>query len=193
MMTGMGGGIVVKRFMLVVVLVLTVGGSAALACVGKTLYVGVTPNQSEMLLAEMIAALVTERTGTTVKILQFKDVQALYKAVGKGEVGLIVESTDRAAGVIGKGKEATGRAAYDMMKAEYRKSMNLIWLDPIGGTSVTAPVVSVETVSNLPALPKLINKLSNAFNQDLYSKVTKSASGNVKKTARDFLKARKLI
>jgi osmoprotectant transport system substrate-binding protein len=184
---------VVKRFVLAVVLVLTVAAGASLACVGKTLYVGVTANQSEMLLAEMISVLVSERTGTTVKILQFKDVQALYKAVGKGEVGLLVENTERAAGVIGKGKDASGKAAYELMKSEYRKGMNLIWLEPVGGTSVTAPVISVETVSNLPALPKLINKLSNTFNEDMYSKIMKSASGNNKKTARDFLKSKKLI
>lgn len=182
-----------KRFALAILLVLTVAAGTALSCVGKTLYVGVTATQGEMLLAEMISVLVSERTGTTVKILQFKDAQALYKAVGKGEVGLIVENTDRAAGVIGKGKDASGKAAYEVMKSEYRKSMNLIWLEPVGGTSVTAPVISVETVSNLPALPKLINKLSNTFTGETYAKVMQSASGNNKKTARDFLKAKKLI
>ena len=184
---------VVKKFVLAMMLVLTVAAGTSLSCVGKTLFVGVTPNQNEMLLAEMISVLLTERTGTTVKILQFKDVQALYKAVGKGEVGLLVENTDRAAEVIGKGKDASGKAAYDVMKSEYRKSMNLIWLEPVGGTSVTAPVISMETISTLPALPKLINKLSNTFNEEMYSKVMKSASGDNKKAARDFLKSKKLI
>lgn len=184
-----------RRMMLAVLLLLTVASGTSVSCVGKTLFLGVTPNQHEMLLAEMISVLVSERTGTTVKILQFRDVRSLYNAVNKGEVGLIVESTERAAGIVGKGKDATGRAAYDAMKSEYRKSMNLIWLDPIGGTSVTAPVISVETVSNLPALPKLINKLSNTFTEDMYAKVVKSARSDQKpnKNARDFLKSKKLI
>lgn len=184
-----------KRLVLAVILILTVASGTSLSCVGKTLYMGVTPNQNEMLLAEMISVLVNERTGTTVKILQYKDARGLYKAVNKGEVGLIIENTERAAGIVGKGKDATGRAAYEAMKSEYRKSMNLIWLDPVGGTSVTAPVISVETVSNLPALPKLINKLSNIFNEETYAKVVKSARPDQqpKKVARDFLKSKKLI
>ena len=178
-----------------VLFLLVIGGGAAYACVGKTLYMGVTQAPNEMLLAEMISVLVNERTGTTVKIVQFKDARELYNAVKKGDVGLIIENTDRAAGIVGKGKEANSRSDYESIKSEYRKSMNLVWLDPIGGTSFSAPVISVETLSNLPALPKLINKLSNTFNDESYAKVVKSAHPNEKprKVARDFLKSKKLI
>lgn len=184
-----------KKLVAVVLFLLTIGGGTSFACVGKTLYMGVTQAPSEVLLAEMISVLVNERTGTTVKIVQFRDARELYNAVRKGDVGLIIENTDRAAGIVGKGRDANPKSAYDSLKNEYRKSMNLVWLDPIGGTSVSAPVISVETLSNLPALPKLINKLSNAFNDESYARVVKTVHPNEKprKVARDFLKSKKLI
>lgn len=184
-----------KRTMVVVLLLLLLSAGESVACVGRTLYVGVTPTHSEVLLAEMISVLVNERTGTTVKILQFKDARELYGAVKKGEVGLIIESPNRASGITGKGKDLSGKAAYDLLKNEYRRSMNLVWLDPIGGSAYAAPVISVETLSNLPALPKLINKLSNIFSDETYGKVVKAAGSDEKprKIARDFLKAKKLI
>lgn len=184
-----------KKIVIAVLCIVLAASGAAYACVGKTLYMGVVQSPGEMLLAEMISVLVNERTGTTVKILTYKDAKELYGAVKKGDVGLIIENTDRAAGIVGKGREGNPRSAYESLKSEYRKSMNLVWLDPIGGSAVSAPVISVETLSNLPALPKLINKLSNVFTDESYAKVVKGAKADDKqrKVARDFLKSKKLI
>lgn len=165
------------------------------ACVGKTLYIGVTNSPSEILYAEMISVLVNERTGTTVKIVSYKDAKDMYNAVKKGEVGVLIESADRALKILNRPAEGNVKSAYESAKKEYRTGMNLVWLEPFGGSRYYAPVLSVETIGNLPALPKLINKLGGMINDETCAKLLKSMKSDEKpkKVARDFLKTRKLI
>jgi len=167
---------------------------SAQACVGRTLFLGISGTPREILFAEIVSQLVTERTGTTVKILQFKDSAELYNAIKKGEVGILVESTDRALQIL-KRKEDNSGQAYDLVKEEYRKSLNLVWLKPFGTPHLLAPVISVDTIGHLPALPKLLNKLAGILNDDSYNRLLKSLKSDEKprRIAHDFLKAKKLI
>ncbi|HZV82948.1 MAG TPA: glycine betaine ABC transporter substrate-binding protein [Geobacteraceae bacterium] len=169
------------------------------ACVGKTLHIGIIDTPNEQLLAELTSQLITARTGTTVKVEKFKGQKELYNSVKKGQVAMVIENTDRAMEMIGKPHGATGKAALETAKSEYRKSLNMIWLEPYGqvqGNSqqLLAPVISSEILSSLPALPKLLQKLSGITNDSAYGKMlkTKGDDGS-KKVARDFLKSRKLI
>ena len=182
---------VVMLFILLSVLIVT---PPAQSCVGKTLFVGTLGAHQELLFAEIVSQLVTERTGTTVKIQQFKDRAELYNAIKNGDVGMLVESTDRALQILDR-KESNSRLAYDLVKKEYRKSLNLVWLDPFSSSHLLAPVISVDTMGHLPALPKLLNKLSGVLNEDSYGKLLKSLKSDEKprRIARDFLKAKKLI
>ncbi|ABB30804.1 putative lipoprotein [Geobacter metallireducens RCH3] len=165
------------------------------ACVGRTLHIGVSNTANERLLGEMISILITERTGTSVKVQVYRDSRELYGAVRKGEVNLLVETPDRALEVLGKQKEANGGNSRDLIKSGYRSTFNLAWLEPFGGSPQYAPVLTVETLSNYPALPKLLAKLSGALNNDAYARLLKSsdAGGKSRKAVRDFLKAKKLI
>ena len=183
-----------------VAMLVSLYASPGYSCVGKTLHLGIVDSPSEQLLAEIVSQLITQRTGTTVKVDVYKDSQQLYKAVRQGDVGLLIENTDRALEVAGKRKEATAKGAYDVAKAEYRKSLNLVWLEPfgtVGGGSgqLYAPVISTEVMGSLPALPKLLTKLAGVTNDPAFGRVLKSAKGEdkQKKVARDFLKAKKLI
>src|SRR5512140_2981768 len=101
------------------------------ACVGKTLHIGILDNPNEQLLAELTSQLITARTGTTVKIETFKAQKELHSSVKQGQIGMVIESTDRALEMIGKPKES-GKAAFESVKSEYRKSLNMIWLQPFG-------------------------------------------------------------
>lgn len=172
--------------------------SPGYACVGKTLHIGVLNDPNEQLLAELVSQLITARTGTTVKIETYKEQRELYNSVKTGQVGLVIESTDRALEMIGKPKE-TGKAAFESAKAEYRKSLGLIWLEPFGGaqggrSQLYAPVLSTEILSSLPALPKLLQKLAGITGDAGYAKLLRAkADDNTKKIAREFLKSRKLI
>jgi glycine betaine/choline ABC-type transport system substrate-binding protein len=183
-----------KLFALLSVLIVMAVAQHSVACVGKTLYVGITGSSQEVILAEIISQLVTERTGTTVKVLQFKDSTELYNAVKKGEVGVLVENTDRALRILDR-KESNPKQAYELAKKEYRKNFNLVWLESFGTSQAYAPVISLDTIGHLPALPKLLNKLGGVLNEDSYSRLLKSMKSDEKprRIARDFLKSRKLI
>jgi glycine betaine/choline ABC-type transport system substrate-binding protein len=165
------------------------------ACVGKTLYIGVTNAPNELLFAEMISFLVSERTGTAVKIISYKDARDMHNAVKKGEVGVMIENAERALKILERPAEGNAKTAYETARKEYRKGLNLVWLEPFGGSQYYAPVISTETISNLPALPKLINKLAGMVNDETCTRLLKSmgADEKPKKVAKDFLKAKKLI
>jgi len=163
------------------------------ACVGKTIHLGIS-SANEKLMAEMASLMITERTGSSVKIDVYKDSRSLYEAVKQGKVNIIMENTDRAQEVLGKTKGA-GSPGMDSIKSEYRKTYNLTWLNPFGAAPQYAPVLTADTLSNYPALPKLLNKLAGALSNDTYSKLLKSVESDDKtrKIAKDFLKGKKLI
>lgn len=165
------------------------------ACVGRILTIGIGQSADEVMLAEMISVLVNERTGTNVKVVQFKESKDLYAAVRKGEVGLVVESPDHGLEVIGKAKEPSLKASYESAKREYRQALNMVWLEPVGLSRLYSPVLTMDVVSNLPALPKLLGKLSGVVTDDSFAKLVKAAKGDDKprRVARDFLKSKKLI
>ena len=96
---------------------------------------------------------------------------------------------------MGKQKGAGSTSSYDFVKGEYRKNLNLVWLEPFGGARQYAPVLTTETLANYPALPKLLNKLAGALANDTCTKLLKSVDSDDKarKVARDFLKGKKLI
>ncbi len=168
------------------------------ACVGKTLYIGVSNSANEILLAEMVSVLVNERTGTAVNVKLFKNTKDLYNAIKLGEVNMLIENTDRGMEILGKQKEANAKTAFDTVKKEYRKNLNLVWLEPLTSTSGNlcyAPVMTVEILDNLPALPRLFKKLSGILSEESYGKLIKSVKSDEKPrtVARDFLKAKKII
>lgn len=165
------------------------------ACVGKTIVVGVANSASEKLLADMASIMITERTGSSVKVQVFKDSKELYSAAKQGHVNVIIESTDRAVEMLGKPTDAAAKSPYDYVKSEYRKSLNLVWLEPFGGTRQYAPVLTTETLSNYPALPKLLNKLAGVVTSETCTKLLKTVDSDAssRKVSKDFLKGKKLI
>lgn len=165
----------------------------SVACVGKTIHLGIT-GANEKLVAEMASLMISERTGSSVKVEVYKDSKSLYEAVKQGKVNIIIENTDHALEVLGKTKSA-GSMGMDSIKSEYRKSFNLTWLNPFGVAPQYAPVLTADTLANYPALPKLLNKLAGVLSNDTYSKLLKSVESDDKtrKIAKDFLKGKKLI
>ena len=168
------------------------------ACVGKTLHIGILDTPNEQMLAELTSQIITARTGTTVKIETFKSQKDLYSAVKQGQLGMVIESTDRAFDLLDKPREA-GKAAFDAAKAEYRKSLNLIWLEPYGpvhggsSSQQLAPVIANDTLNSLPALPKLLQKLAGITGDSGYSRIMKAKGDEKpKKLAKNLLKAKKL-
>lgn len=175
-------------------MLLTLAGMSQ-ACVGKVLHIGIPNAPADQLLAEMVATLVTERTGTTVKIVSFKDSRELYAAVRKGEIGLVIENRDRAFDMLGRPRDTNPKSSQETLRAEYQKTLNMVWLNSFGGNPPYAPVLTQETMNSLPALPKLLNKLSGILTEDAYNRLVKNAKPDdkPKKVAREFLKSKRLI
>lgn len=165
------------------------------ACVGRILNIGAPDSVNDHLLAEMVSLLINERTGTTVKIVVYKDSKELYNAVKQGRISLFIENTDRAMEVLGRPKERDAKTAHELIKSEYRKNLSLVWLEPFGGSPLYSPVLTVETLANYPALPKLLNKLAAVLTNEACARLFESAKSTdkPKKIAKDFLKAKKLI
>lgn len=181
-------------FALFVAVLLLASAQTSTSCVGKTIHLAISNSANERLLAEMASLLITERTGSSVQVDVYKDSKELYNAVRRGNVNVIIETPDKAIEVLGKPRTA-GATSFDFVKSEYRKSMNMVWLEPIGGSQQYASVLTADTLSNYPALPKLLNKLSGALPNDTYARLLKSAdsSDKARKVAKDFLKGKKLI
>lgn len=181
--------------------------TSALACVGRTLYIGALETTEDKVMAEMLATLINERTGTTIQIRYFKDTDSLYAAlksnVEEERADILVEDTVDAMAVI-KGK--AGQSAdenYSAAKEAYEKDLGIIWLNPFGFNnskdqtiqSISAPLVRRDVLTNFPLLPRILNKLSGVFTNQLYSDLIAKVDGGEKpkNAAKDFLKKKKLI
>ncbi len=68
----------------------------ALACVGKTLHIAAAGSVQQEILANALATLISERTGTTTKVDRFADAQAAHDALGKADLDIVVAYTGQA-------------------------------------------------------------------------------------------------
>ncbi len=182
--------------------VFTAFAGAAAACVGKTITIGVPESIEERMLAELVAVLVNERTGTKVDVKIFADPQGVFDAVKKGEVGVLIENTDHALRALGEEKKADFEDAYSVSKAGYRKRFGLVWLKRFGLLGerggkplLYAPVLTTEIMRSFPALPRVINKLARVIGARAFGGMLASArSGKeLKAIARDYLRSKRLI
>ncbi len=195
------------RFGLVLlVLVLSFSGSAC-ACVGRTLYIGARGTVGEKLLTEMLELLINERTGTTVKTRYFDNTDQLYQAlksnIEESRVDIIVEDTERAAALLKIPRNSDLSKEYSIVKKRYEEEFAVIWLNPFGftqkngqtGRSFNATLVRLDVLNNFPLLPRVLNKLAGAINNEvLKDLLAKVKSGEKRRNvARDFLMKMKFI
>lgn len=195
----------VLQSMLVLLLLLTCVSSAALACVGKTLEIGTTGSVQQEVLANIIAELIGERTGTTVKLVPFKSSVEAHAALLKADIDMYVEYTGVGQTVILQASPLADAAElYMAVKDRYNQELNLIWLKPFGfdaarSLGVTlpaeaAPVVRKDTLKKFPALARLINKLGGKIDLQAMTLLEKeAAAGQSKQVAHGFLKNNRLI
>ncbi|MDP3112522.1 MAG: hypothetical protein Q8M71_10520 [Thermodesulfovibrionales bacterium] len=173
------------------------------ACVGKVISIGILNSLDEQILAEMLSVLINERTGTSVQIKYYKDSKEIYSAVRKGEIGILIENSDRALEVLGMPKSNDAKKAFDIAKEEFSMKFNLVWLSPFGlltgdeGNSrcYYSTLITNDVVHNFPALPRLVNKLGGIMDDEIFARMLKNVKSGEKprKIARDFLKTKKLI
>ncbi len=194
-----------NRIAALMVAVLLVFSGSVFACVGKTLVVGTTGTVQQDLMAQMLSLLITERTGTTVKVVKLDSSQAAHEALLKADLDMYVEYTGVGqVQILQKQAIADTAQLYKAVKATYNEELNLIWLKPLGfeNKSVSpagvaaeaAPVVRKDTLKKFPALARLINKLGGRIDAATLATLETAASGgDSKKVAREFLRQNRLI
>ncbi|HAD05093.1 MAG: hypothetical protein A2091_12560 [Desulfuromonadales bacterium GWD2_61_12] len=175
------------------------------ACVGKTLLIGSAGSPQQEILAQMLAILISERTGTTTKVVNLANPAAAHEALLKADLDIQVEYTGVAQAQVLKGAAiADGEALYQAVKTAYNQDLNLVWLAPFGFAEMNlapagmvaqpAPVVRKDTLKKFPALARLINKLGGTIDAATMQKLEGEAKGKTApEVARAFLKANKLI
>ena len=177
----------------------------ATACVGRILYLGALESNEDKLMSEMLALLINERTGTTIQIRSFATSDQLYKALKSSKeeerVDIIVEDTVGALPIAKQAAGGTPDQAFLAVKAYYEKELDIVWLNPFGygkgaaQPSISAPLVRRDVLTNFPLLPRVLNKLAGAINDQAYQELIKSvdAGEKPKNAAKDFLKKQKFI
>lgn len=173
------------------------------ACVGKTLIIGATSTPNDKLLAQMMAVIINERTGTTVNVNYFDSHEQLFEAVKKREVNIFIENTDRALQLIGKDATGDAEGVYATVKKEFKSQYHLVMLKPFGklsdgdekNTSINVPVIAEGILIEYPALPRVINKLAKITGGKNYAKLVAAVESGDKpnQVAKDFLKKKRVI
>lgn len=173
------------------------GTPSARACVGKTIVIGAVQSPEGRAVAQVIAILINERTGTTVKIADFPDEDTLHRGLARGEADIAVEHIGPALTRVGLSGAVDAEGSYQAVKDAYLERLNLVWLPRLGFASPepssghAAPVARKETLKQFPALPRLIAKTEGLLTDDVVRSL--AASGEPSKAARGFLRDRKLI
>lgn len=177
--------------------------SQSFACVGKTLIIGATSTPGDQLLAQMMAVIINERTGTTVNVNYFDSHEQLFEAVKKREVNIFVENTERALQLVGKTAEGNAESVYASVKDEMKARFHLVMLKPFGGklsaestkTFVDVPVIAEGILIEYPALPRVLNKLAKVTGGKNYAKLVAAVESGDKpnQVAKDYLKKKRVI
>ncbi|GAB4283496.1 MAG: lipoprotein [Deferrisomatales bacterium] len=170
-------------------------GAPAGACVGKTLVVGAVQSPEGQVVAQVIAILINERTGTTVKIEDFADADTLHEGLTSGRVDIGVEHVGRALGRLQLPVPGDDEEAYRRVKSAYLESLNLVWLPPLGfhrvGAGLAAPVARKDTLKKFPALPRLIAKTRGLLPDEVLAGLLREEEAS--RAARQLLRDKKLI
>jgi len=173
------------------------------ACVGKTLIIGAVNSPNDRLLAQMMAVIITERTGTTVNVEYFDDHKLLFEAVKKREINIFTENTGRALQLLEKEADSDKDLIYKVVKDEFKSQFHLVLLKPFGtvqsdtgeGSFVDVPVIASGVLIDYPALPRVLNKLKGIAQDKNYVKLLAAVESGDKpnQVARDFLKKKRFI
>lgn len=178
----------VKKFSALIFLFIFYLSDISHACVGKTIYIGHLSGKNEEIIGHILSRLITERTGTSVKLKNYADVQSLLKASTGGEIDIFILDDKILF-------ETTNQKNREEGKNIYNVKYNLVWLKPFNEKDeFIVPVIRKDTLKKFPALPKLLEKLNGLINsnqiEELKAEVEKR---NIREVVKDFLKKKSLI
>lgn len=172
--------------------------STSHSCVGRILNLTVNNSSEQQVVAHIMATYITERTGTTVNIVNSPNTMG---AECPTDICINYVNT----GLSGMSSQAHGSNAqenYSLVKEYYNDNEDLIWLKPLGyrgpvqqqNASMAVPVANRESLVKFPILHRVINKLGSLIDDaSLQTLLQQTAGGDVETVAKDFLKAKNLI
>jgi len=181
---------------------------SAPACVGRTLLVGYFDVPDQVVVANLLAVFIDERTGTTVKLSRFASREEAFEAVRQDKISIY---TDYSSVLLAKfagerpGPEEEKNLAH--LKEVLNRKYNVVWLEPFGydryfsekakageKPGQAGVMLCKDALAKFPALPKLLGKLRGVLDNDTMASLLKeSEKSDPKAVARRFLKSRKLI
>jgi len=182
--------------------------SPARACVGRTILIGYHDAPDQVMVANILAVFIDERTGTTVKLSRFRTREEAFEAVRLDKVSLY---TDYSSILLSKfaGESPSGDDGKNIarLKEVLNRKYNVVWLDPLGYDRTfpekarngekpgqAGVMLCKDALSKFPALPKLLGKLRGTLDNETMASLLREAEKSDPKTvARRFLKTRKLI
>lgn len=182
--------------------------SPAPACVGRTILVGYHDAPDQVMVANILAVFIDERTGTTVRLSRFKSREEAFEAIRQDKVSLY---TDYSSILLSKfaGERPAGDDEKNItrLKEVLNRKYNVVWLEPFGYNRYfpekakngekpgqAGVMLCKDALAKFPALPKLLGKLRGALDNETMGSLLREASTSDPKTvARRFLKSRKLI
>ncbi len=172
--------------------------STSHSCVGRILNLTVNESPEQQIIAHIMATYITERTGTTVNIVNSSEDSGTecpsdicINYVNTGLSGM--SSDDRG---------SDDQENYSLVKEYYIENENLVWLKPFGykgpvkqeDASLAVPIANRESLAKFPVLDRVINKLGDLIDDSsLEQLLQQTESGDAESVAKDFLKAKNLI
>ncbi|CAK8717514.1 MAG: hypothetical protein D3917_10260 [Candidatus Electrothrix sp. AX5] len=172
--------------------------STSHSCVGRILNLTANESPEQQVIAHIMATYITERTGTTVNIVNSsEDVGTQCPS----DICINYVNT----GLSGMSNDDQGnddQENYSLVKEYYIENENLVWLKPFGykgpakqqNASMAVPVANRESLAKFPVLDRVINKLGNLIDDSsLEQLLQQTESGDAESVAKDFLKTKNLI
>lgn len=193
------------KILIMFLMLVFAGLDRATACINFEINIGGIDNPEGHLFTEIIATLVSERTGVKVGRRYFKDFREMNAALTEKKVHIIVENTGNAMTLLNLPAAPDARKNFQTVKELYERDRNLIWLEPFSFKDqlpgsptpvLSAPVLARVILEKFPALPKLIGKLSGLINEERRTKMVKLVRDKGEKpwrVAKDFLSEQRLI
>ena len=178
------------------------------ACVGRTILIGYHDAPDQVMVANILAVFIDERTGTTVRLSRFRTREEAFEAIRLDKVSLY---TDYSSILLSKfaGERPSGDDEKNIarLKEVLNRKYNVVWLEPFGydryfpgkandgeRPGQAGVMLCKDALSKFPALPKLLGKLRGVLdNETMASLLREASTSDLKTVARRFLKSRKLI
>jgi osmoprotectant transport system substrate-binding protein len=182
--------------------------SPARACVGRTILIGYHDAPDQVMVANILAVFIDERTGTTVKLSRFRTREEAFEAIRLDKVSLYTDySTILLSKFAGERPSGDDEKNIARLKEVLNRKYNVVWLEPFGydryfpetakngeRPGQAGVMLCKDALSKFPALPKLLGKLRGVLDNETMASLLREASTSDPKTvARRFLKSRKLI